>query len=92
MPSAARLGDMTSHGTPLGPVGGCMTVLIGGQPAWRALADTHICPYHGGGPVLQGSMTVFIGGMPAARQGDMVIEGVGPNSILMGAPTVQIGS
>ena len=33
---AARVGDTTSHGTPLAPGPGCPTVLIGGQPAWRA--------------------------------------------------------
>jgi len=32
---AARLGDLTSHGTPLGPGPGCPAVLIGGQPAAR---------------------------------------------------------
>jgi uncharacterized Zn-binding protein involved in type VI secretion len=32
---AARLGDTTSHGTPLGPGPGCPTVLIGGLPAAR---------------------------------------------------------
>lgn len=37
MPPAARLGDTTSHGTPLTPGLGCLTVLIGFQPAWRAL-------------------------------------------------------
>ena len=34
---AARAGDITSHGTPLGPGPGSSTVLIGGRPAWRAL-------------------------------------------------------
>lgn len=37
MPPAARLLDTTSHGTPLMPGPGCLTVFIGGQPAWRAL-------------------------------------------------------
>ena len=94
---AARLGDTTSHGTPLGPGPGCLTVNIGGQPAWRATADTHACPLfdgpkpHVGGVVAIGSMTVVIGGMPAARQGDLVVEAGAPNSIMMGAPTVLIG-
>ena len=30
---AARVGDQTGHGTPLGPGPGCPTVLIGGKPA-----------------------------------------------------------
>ncbi len=94
---AARLGDSTSHGTPLGPGPGCPTVLIGGQPAWRVLSDTHACPLsdgpkpHGGGVVTMGSMTVMIGGLPAARMGDMVVEVGPPNAIVMGASTVMIG-
>jgi len=72
-------------------------VLIGGQPAWRAVSDTHACPLsdgpkpHVGGVVAVGSMTVRIGGLPAARQGDMVVEVGPPNTISMGAPTVMIG-
>ena len=42
MAMAARLGDTTSHGTPLGPGPGSMNVLIGNQPAWRATSDTHV--------------------------------------------------
>ena len=45
---AARVGDITSHGTPLGPGPGCPTVLIGGKPAWRAGADSHVCPLSDG--------------------------------------------
>jgi uncharacterized Zn-binding protein involved in type VI secretion len=94
---AARLGDLTSHGTPLGPGPGCPTVLIAGQPAWRAGSDAHVCPLfdgpkpHVGGGVAVGSITVRIGGLPAARQGDMVVEAGAPNTISIGAPTVMIG-
>ena len=94
---AARIGDQTSHGTPLAPGPGCPTVLIVGKPAWRANADTHACPLfdgpkpHVGGVIAMGSMTVKIGGLPAARQGDMVVEAGAPNSIAMGEPTVMIG-
>lgn len=94
---AARIGDMTSHGTPLSPGPGCANVTVGGVPAWRAAADAHICPLsdgpkpHVGGMVAAGSMTVLIGGLPAARQGDMVVEVGPPNTITAGAPTVMIG-
>lgn len=94
---AARVGDMTSHGTPLGPGPGCPTVMIGGLPAWRAVSDMHVCPLvdglkpHVGGTVAMGSLTVMIGGIPAARQGDMVVEAGAPNAIAMGFPTVTIG-
>lgn len=94
---AARVGDLTSHGQPLGPGPGCPTVLIAGRPAWRALSDTHACPLfsgsaaHVGGVVAIGSSTVMIGGLPAARQGDRVIEVGAPNAIATGAATVLIG-
>ncbi|HEX7153697.1 MAG TPA: PAAR domain-containing protein [Thermoanaerobaculia bacterium] len=94
---AARVGDLTSHGTPLGPGPGSPTVLIGGMPAWRAGSDTHACPLfdgpkpHVGGVIAVGSTTVLIGGLPAARQGDMVVEASAPNAVALGAPTVLIG-
>jgi uncharacterized Zn-binding protein involved in type VI secretion len=97
MPPAARVGDQTSHGTPLTGTGS-VDVLIGGRPAWRAVADVHACPLsngpqpHVGGTVLKGSLTVLINNQPAARQGDQVVEGGGgPNAIVAGAPTVLIG-
>ena len=97
MPPAARMGDTTSHGTPLSPGPGCPTVLIGGMPAWRAASDFHACPLvtgvvpHVGGVVAVGSATVLIGGMPAARAGDMIVESGPPNSIALGEMTVMIG-
>ena len=94
---AARMGDSTSHGTPLSPGPGAPTVLIGGFPAWRVGVDTHVCPLvsgtvpHVGGVVSVGSTTVFIGGAPAARMGDQVVEVGPPNSISQGETTVLIG-
>jgi uncharacterized Zn-binding protein involved in type VI secretion len=94
---AARLGDQTSHGTPLAPGPGCLTVLIAGQPAWRVGSDVHACPLfnglqpHVGGVVAVGSTTVIIGGLPAARLSDQVLEPGGPNPIAKGAPTVLVG-
>jgi uncharacterized Zn-binding protein involved in type VI secretion len=94
---AARVGDLTSHGSPLAPGPGSPTVLIGGMPAWRVGSDFHTCPLvdgvkpHVGGVVSVGSMTVLIGGMPAARQGDMIAEAAPPNAIVQGLPTVLIG-
>jgi uncharacterized Zn-binding protein involved in type VI secretion len=76
MPPAARVGDQTSHGTPLGPGPGSVNVLIGGMPAWRATADFHACP---------------LVNLPAVRQGDMITENGPPNTIAMGCPTVLIG-
>ena len=95
---AARVGDLTSHAsTPLGPGPGCPTVLIEGQPAWRATSDSHVCPLsdgpkpHVGGVVALGSLTVNIGGLPAARQGDKIVEASAPNVISKGAARVNIG-
>jgi uncharacterized Zn-binding protein involved in type VI secretion len=97
MPLAARVGDMTAHGTPLAPGPGSTNVLIGGLPAWRTASDFHTCPLvtgtvpHVGGVVAMGSPTVLINNLPAARQGDMITESGPPNSIVIGCPTVVIG-
>ena len=100
MPAAARVGDLTSHGTPLTPAtpaSGSPDVLIGGMPAWRATADVHACPLasgavpHVGGVVAKGSTSVMINNLPAARQGDTVIESGPSNAITAGCLTVVIG-
>jgi len=88
---------MTSHGTPLSPGPGSLTVLIGNQPAWRAGTDFHTCPLvngvqpHVGGTIAMGSATVLVGGLPAARMGDVIVEAGGPNAIVAGLTTVLIG-
>ncbi len=98
MPPAARVGDNTLHGTPLGPGPGSANVQIGGLPAWRAGLDSHVCPLfdgptkpHTGGQVMNGSSKVFINKSPAVRQGDQVIEAGTVNLITSGSPKVIIG-
>lgn len=102
MPPAARLSDLTTHGTPLAPGPGSANVLIGFLPAWRAMTDQHACPMvsvtgpDGVGNVIMGSPTVFINGMMACRMGDIVLEkpglALGPaNPIVLGCMTVMIG-
>ncbi len=96
MPPAARVGDLTSHGSPLSPGLGSSNVLIGGQPAWRATSDVHSCPLstpnpHVGGVVMMGSTTVLINNLPAARVGDIISEAGPPNTIVNGCLTVIIG-
>ncbi|HXW72969.1 MAG TPA: PAAR domain-containing protein [Methylocella sp.] len=61
-------------------------------------ADIHACttplpvPPHGPGVVVDGSPSVLINGLPACRQGDTVVEPVGPpDKIILGLPTVLIG-
>ncbi len=66
--------------------------------AAAAMTDIHVCatfpplPIHGPGVDIKPSTTVLISGMPAARQGDEILEAIGPpNFISMGCPTVLIG-
>ena len=63
-----------------------------------ATTDIHLCatfpplPPHGPGVDIKPSKTVVIRGAPAARQGDEILEAIGPpNFIAMGCPTVLIG-
>src|SRR5262245_21034592 len=95
---AARVSDLTSHGSPLAPGIGSTNVLIGSMPAWRSLMDFHACPIvkglipDVGGMVMMGSPTVLINSMMACRVMDMVVEiPGGPNPIAMGATNVFIG-
>jgi len=96
--AAARLGDSTTHGTPLSPGPGSTNVLIGGMPAWRAGMDFHSCPLvnpggapHVGGMVAMGSTTVLINGAPAVRLNDQIIESAPPNAVMSGDTSVLIG-
>jgi uncharacterized Zn-binding protein involved in type VI secretion len=98
-PLAARVTDVTTHGSPLAPGIGSTNVLIGGLPAWRAAMDFHACPIvkglvpDVGGVVMVGCPIVMINDMMACRMGDMVVEiPGGPNPILMGCSNVMIGS
>lgn len=95
---AARVGDSTSHGTPLSPGPGSSNVLIGGKPAFRVGVDTHSCPLvnpggapHAVGVVISGSTSVLINGSPAVRLNDQLVESGPPNSIMSGETTVLIG-
>jgi uncharacterized Zn-binding protein involved in type VI secretion len=61
-------------------------------------SDIHACttplpiPPHGPGIVITPSATVMIANFPAARQGDTILEAVGPpNKIAVGCMTVLIG-
>ncbi|MFO0610925.1 MAG: PAAR domain-containing protein [Polyangiales bacterium] len=99
MPPAARMGDSTSHGGSI--VLGCPTVLIANMPAAR-LTDMHACPMvtpgvppipHVGGPIVgPGMPTVLVGNLPQAKLGDSCVCVGPPDSIVMGAPTVMVGS
>lgn len=62
--------------TPAGAIlTGASSVMIGGSPAARAVADVMGCSEHASAPIAQGSATVIIEGFPAARAGDRGICG-----------------
>ncbi len=95
---AARLFDITTHGSPLMPGPGSPNVLIGFLPAWRTLIDFHACPVvkgvvpDVGGVVILGSPTVWTNFQMQCRVMDQVIEiPGGPNPIAIGCPTVFVG-
>ncbi len=76
--AAAAMGSAISAAAGGSDIHGCLTLL----PA----------PPHGPGIVITPSATVMVANFPAARQGDTILEAVGPpNKIAMGCPTVLIG-
>ena len=96
-----------TSGTPAGPAAlaaeqaakalalTALSAMINGM---AAMSDKHLCtvpspvPPHGPGVVVDGSKTVIINNMPACRQGDTLIEPLGPpNKIAKGEMTVLIG-
>ena len=88
---AAKAAEETVKATAASTMGSMITGVAGG-------ADIHACatplplPPHGPGVVIDGSPTVLINGLPACRQGDTIIEAVGPpDKIALGCPTVIIG-
>lgn len=87
MPSAARIGDPTSHGGQVSPPGSS-TVFIEGLPAANQ-GENSSCPQHASaGPFITGNPTVLIQGKPALSVGDQASCGA---VIIQGANTVQIG-
>ncbi len=89
---AAKLAEETAKTAALAAMGSMITGMSGG-------ADIHMCatplplPPHGPGVVVDGSPTVLINGLPACRQGDTIIEALGPpNKIVMGQYNVLIGN
>jgi uncharacterized Zn-binding protein involved in type VI secretion len=89
---AAKVAEETTKATAATTMGSLITASAGG-------ADIHTCstplpiPPHGPGVVIDGSQTVLINGLPACFLGNTILEAVGPpNKIVMGCPTVIIGS
>lgn len=93
---AARIGDSTAHGGVV--TTGFPTVLIGGKPASR-ITDMHTCPMvnpgpvpHVGGPFITGAFNVLTGFMPQSRVTDKLICVGPPDVLVVGEPTVLIGT
>lgn len=88
---AAYAAEQTAKATAAAALGAATSAFAG-------MSDIHACttpspvPPHGPGVVIDGSKTVLINNMPACRQGDTILEPLGPpNKIAMGCPTVIIG-
>ena len=88
---AALAAEQATKATAAASMGSMITGGAGG-------ADIHICatplpvPPHGPGVIVDGSQTVLINGLPACRQGDTIVEAVGPpNKVALGLLTVLIG-
>jgi uncharacterized Zn-binding protein involved in type VI secretion len=88
---AAKTAEETAKAMAAASMGAAISSAAGG-------ADIHNCgtplpaPPHGPGVVIDGSATVLINNLPACRQGDTILEAIGPpNQIAMGCPTVIIG-
>lgn len=103
----AQAATLAAAGTPGAPAAKAAEELVKAQ-ALAAMssaitsaacgADIHLCmtplpiPPHGPGVVIDGSPTVMINMLPAARQGDTILEAIGPpNQIVLGELTVIIG-
>jgi hypothetical protein len=88
---AAKAAEEATKAAAAAAMGSAISSAAGGS-------DIHACttplpiPPHGPGIVITPSTTVMIALFPAARQGDTILEAVGPpNKIAMGCPTVVIG-
>jgi uncharacterized Zn-binding protein involved in type VI secretion len=88
---AAKAAEEATKASCAAAMGSMISGMAGG-------ADIHMCsqplpvPPHGPGVVINGSTTVMIDNLPACRQGDQILEAVGPpNNIVMGCTTVMIG-
>ncbi len=88
---AAKTAEEATKAAAAASMGSAISSAAGGS-------DIHACttplpiPPHGPGIVISPSTTVMIANFPAARQGDTILEAVGPpNKITGGCPTVIIG-
>lgn len=88
---AAKAAEEATKAAAAAAMGAAITGAAGTSDIHGCLTPLPIPP-HGPGIVITPSKTVIIVNNPAARQGDEILEAVGPpNKIAMGCPTVLIG-
>jgi hypothetical protein len=89
---AARAAAEAAKGAAAAAMGSAISAAAAGGSSLHACTTPWPIPPHGPGVVIDGSATVLINFLPACRQGDTIIEAIGPpNKIAMGLPTVIIG-
>ncbi|HET9902738.1 MAG TPA: hypothetical protein VFQ27_03445 [Xanthobacteraceae bacterium] len=96
---AAYAAEQTTKTTAAATMAATMNGLAAGSVTpGGGMPDMHICPMpspvppHGPGYVIDGSQTVLVNGLPLCRQGDTILEALGPpNKIAMGLFSVLIG-
>jgi hypothetical protein len=90
--TAARLAAETLKASSAAAMSATIAAAAAGGASMHACALPWPIPPHGPGVVIDGSPTVVIENSPACRQGDTIVEAIGPpNKIVMGCMTVTIG-
>ncbi len=90
--TAARLAAETLKASSAAAMSATIAAAAAGGASIHVCATPWPIPPHGPGVVIDGSATVSIENAPACRQGDTVVEAIGPpNKIVMGCTTVIIG-
>jgi uncharacterized Zn-binding protein involved in type VI secretion len=89
---ATKTTVLASMGSAISSAAAGSVTASGGTPDIHACMTPSPVPPHGPGIVIDGSKTVFINGLPACRQGDTILEALGPtNKIRQGLASVLIG-
>ncbi len=90
---AALTAETTAKATVSASLGAAIALAGGASDIHQCATPSPPTPVpHGPGVVIDGSATVFINFMPACRQGDTILEPLGPpNKITKGETTVIIG-
>ncbi|MBK7662407.1 MAG: hypothetical protein IPJ21_02455 [Sterolibacteriaceae bacterium] len=89
---AAYAAEQTAKATALAAMSSAISAAAAGGSDLHSCTTPSPVPPHGPGVVIDGSATVMINNLPPGRQGDTLLEAIGPpNKIVMGCVTVIIG-